>query len=118
MSEYKDIKNNSHAVIQRVLKTENEREDFTEEEIDGFYINDIYIGGSNAPGTEPTTIDEVLSILANLKKEAMSTTDKTRLSDLLGRLNKIDNWYFNYPETNIKVGQLIRDIKRIIKDKL
>lgn len=33
MSEYKDIKNNIHAVIQRVLKTENEREDFTEEEI-------------------------------------------------------------------------------------
>ena len=33
MSEYKDIKNNTHAVIQRVLKTENEREDFTKEEI-------------------------------------------------------------------------------------
>lgn len=33
MSEYKDIKNNSHAVIQRVLKTENEQENFTEEEI-------------------------------------------------------------------------------------
>lgn len=33
MSEFKDIKNNTHAVIQRVLKTENEREDFTKEEI-------------------------------------------------------------------------------------
>ena len=33
MSEYKDIKNNTHAVIQRVLKTENGREDFMEEEI-------------------------------------------------------------------------------------
>ena len=33
MSEYKDLKNNTYTVTQRVLKTENEREDFTEEEI-------------------------------------------------------------------------------------
>ena len=33
MSEYKDIKNHTHAIIQRVLKTKNGREDFTEEEI-------------------------------------------------------------------------------------
>ena len=33
MSEYKDMKNNSHVIIQRVLKTENEQENFAEEEI-------------------------------------------------------------------------------------
>ena len=33
MSEYKDIKNNTHAVIQRVLKAENKQDSFTEEEI-------------------------------------------------------------------------------------
>ena len=33
MSEYKDIKNNTHAVIERVLKAENKQDSFTEEEI-------------------------------------------------------------------------------------
>jgi hypothetical protein len=33
MSEYTDLKNNSYTVTQRVLKTENGQEDFTEEEI-------------------------------------------------------------------------------------
>ena len=33
MHEYKDIKNNTHAVIERVLKAENKQDSFTEEEI-------------------------------------------------------------------------------------
>lgn len=33
MSEYKDLKNKPHAVIQRVMGTENKQDSFTEEEI-------------------------------------------------------------------------------------
>jgi hypothetical protein len=33
MSEYKDIKNHTHAIIQRVMKAENKQDSFTKEEI-------------------------------------------------------------------------------------
>lgn len=33
MSEYKDLKNKTHAVIQRVIGAENKQDSFTEEEI-------------------------------------------------------------------------------------
>jgi hypothetical protein len=33
MSEYKDIKNNTYAVIERVLNAENKQDSFTKEEI-------------------------------------------------------------------------------------
>ena len=33
MSEYKDLKNKTHAVIQRVMGAENKQDSFTEEEI-------------------------------------------------------------------------------------